>query len=54
MGSADPANMRRLSSLLEECALHVPIQRGYGLGEAGEAMQALAAEHTQGKLAISL
>jgi NADPH2:quinone reductase len=54
MGSANPANMRRLSSLLEEGALHVPIQRGYGLGEAGEAMQALAAEHTQGKVAISL
>jgi NADPH2:quinone reductase len=54
MGSANPANMRRLSSLLEEGALRVPIQRGYGLGEAGEAMQALAAEHTQGKLAISL
>jgi NADPH2:quinone reductase len=54
MGSSDPAKMRRLSSLLEEGALRVPIQRGYGLSEAGEAMQALAAEHTQGKLAISL
>jgi NADPH:quinone reductase-like Zn-dependent oxidoreductase len=54
MGSAEPANMRRLSSLLEEGALHVPIQRGYGLNEAGEAMQALAAEHTQGKVGISL
>lgn len=39
-GSTDPANL--------------PIQRGHGLNESGEATQALAAEHTQGKVAISL
>jgi NADPH2:quinone reductase len=54
MGSAEPANMARLSSLLEEGGLKVPIQRGYGLAEAGMAMRDLASEHTQGKLAIAL
>jgi NADPH:quinone reductase len=54
MGSAEPANLGRLGSLLAEGALKVPIQRGYGLAEAGMAMRDLASEHTQGKLAISV
>jgi NADPH:quinone reductase-like Zn-dependent oxidoreductase len=54
MGSAELADMRRLTSLLEDGTLKVPIQRSYGLAEAGMAMRDLAGEHTRGKLAIEI
>ena len=40
--------------LLDAGCLRVPIQRSYGLEEAGEALAALPATHVQGKLAISV
>jgi len=43
-----------LGALLKGGNLRVPIQRSYGLEEAGEALAALSATHTQGKLAISV
>src|SRR5215218_5039597 len=47
-----PANLERLGRLLEAGTLRVPIQHTYGLGQAGEALGALASAHTQGKHAI--
>jgi NADPH2:quinone reductase len=49
-----PANLERLAGLLEAGALRVPIQRSYPLEQAGEALQALTAEHTQGKLGVPI
>jgi NADPH2:quinone reductase len=54
MGSSDPANVGRLAGLLGEGGLRAPIQRTFGLDAAGEALAALAGEHTQGKLAITI
>jgi NADPH:quinone reductase-like Zn-dependent oxidoreductase len=45
-------HLRRLARLLEAGTLRVPIQRTYELDQAADALQALAADHTQGKLAI--
>jgi NADPH:quinone reductase-like Zn-dependent oxidoreductase len=44
--------LRRLARVLEEGTLTVPIQRTYELDQAGEALQTLATEHTQGKWAL--
>ncbi|HUF02359.1 MAG TPA: zinc-binding dehydrogenase [Gaiellaceae bacterium] len=46
--------LQRLAELLETGALRVPIQRTYELEHAGRALQALPAEHTQGKLALRI
>ena len=54
VAAPDPDALTRLGGLLDEGALRVPIQRAYGLEEAGEALSALGAEHTQGKLALAL
>ena len=54
MAQPDPAALDRLAALLDAGSLRVPIQRSYGLEEAGEALAALPATHTQGKLAVSL
>jgi NADPH2:quinone reductase len=53
---ADPTteNLDRLAALLADGTLTVPIQAGYELGRAPEALQALATTHTQGKIAISV
>jgi NADPH:quinone reductase-like Zn-dependent oxidoreductase len=48
-----PANLQRLAELLDTGALRVPIQRSYRLEQAGEALQALPATHTQGKLSVT-
>ena len=45
-------NLERLAALLEAGTLKVPIQRAYELDQAGDALQALGATHTQGKLGI--
>src|SRR5215213_1636493 len=47
-----PENLQRLVRLLEAGTLRVPIQQTYELDQAGEALHALATEHTQGKRAI--
>jgi NADPH:quinone reductase-like Zn-dependent oxidoreductase len=54
MASPTPANLQRLAELLDAGTLRVPIQRTYGLEQAGEALQALPAAHTQGKLGLTI
>jgi NADPH:quinone reductase len=49
-----PENLERLGRLLEDGTLRVPIQKTYSLDQAGEALRALDAEHTQGKRAIQV
>ena len=49
-----PENLERLGQLLEAGVLRVPIQNTYGFDQAGEALQALATVHTQGKRAIQV
>jgi NADPH:quinone reductase-like Zn-dependent oxidoreductase len=52
MAVPTPENLQRLARLLEAGTLRVPIQRTYELDQAADALQALAADHIQGKLAI--
>jgi len=54
MAEPTPANLQRLAQLLEDGTLLVRIQRGYALEQAGEALRALPATHTQGKLSVTL
>lgn len=54
MAEPTPANLQRLAELLESGDLSVPIQRTYTLEQAGEALQALPATHTQGKLGVTV
>ena len=49
-----PENLERLASLLADGTLRVPIQATYELGQAPDALTALATTHTQGKLAIHI
>jgi NADPH:quinone reductase-like Zn-dependent oxidoreductase len=53
-GSGDNGAIETLARLLEDAALRVPIQRTYGLNDAGTALVDLPSEHTQGKLAIGV
>jgi NADPH:quinone reductase len=48
------ANLERLGAVLADGTLAVPIRRSYGLAQAGDGLQALAAEHTQGKLGLTI
>ncbi len=54
MAKPTPANLQRLAELLDAGTLRVPIQRSYRLERAGEALQALPATHTQGKLGLTI
>lgn len=54
MANPTPENLHRLGVLLADGSLRVPIQRSYTLDQAPEALAALPAEHTQGKLAIEV
>jgi NADPH:quinone reductase len=54
MASGTTPNLDRLAALLDSGALRVPIQHRYPLEQAGDALQALATTHTQGKLAITI
>jgi NADPH2:quinone reductase len=54
MAEPTTANLQRLAELLDSGALRVPIQRSYTLEEAGEALQALPATHTQGKFSLTI
>ena len=49
-----PQDLERLAALLEDGTLRVPIQDSYELERAGDALQALAATHTRGKIALRL
>ena len=51
-GAPTQENLQRLARLLEARTLWVPVRRTYELEQAGEALRALATEHTQGKWAI--
>jgi NADPH:quinone reductase len=52
MASPTPENLQRLAALLADGSLRVPIQATYDLAQGPEALAALPAEHTRGKLAI--
>lgn len=52
MAAPSPDNLRRLGALLADGTLRVPVQDTYELAQAPQALAALVAEHTQGKLAI--
>jgi NADPH:quinone reductase len=52
MAVPTPENLQRLARLLEARTIWVPVRRTYELEQAGEALRALATEHTQGKWAI--
>jgi NADPH:quinone reductase-like Zn-dependent oxidoreductase len=54
MAMATRENLERVAELLDSGVLRVPIQRSYGLDAAGDALQALATTHKQGKLAIQV
>jgi NADPH:quinone reductase len=51
---ATAEQLDRLAGLLADGTLTVPIQASYPLAQAGQALNALASQHTQGKLAITL
>jgi NADPH:quinone reductase-like Zn-dependent oxidoreductase len=54
MAEPRPANLQRLAGLLDDGTLRVPIQRSYPLEAAGDALGALPATHTQGKLGLAI
>jgi NADPH:quinone reductase len=49
-----PDDQQRLAELLDPGALRVSLQRSYELEQAGDALQALPATHTQGKLGVTV
>jgi NADPH:quinone reductase-like Zn-dependent oxidoreductase len=53
-GSPEGGALEYLAQLLADGTLRVPIQRTYGLDEAGAALTDLPAKHSQGKLAIAI
>ena len=54
MASPTNENLERLGALLADGSLHIPVQATYELERAPEALAALPAEHTQGKLVIQV
>jgi NADPH:quinone reductase-like Zn-dependent oxidoreductase len=54
MAQPTPQNLQRLADLLDSRALRVRIQRSYTLEQAGQALQAFVATHTQGKLSLTI
>jgi NADPH:quinone reductase len=54
MAAPTPENLQRLGRMLAEGTLRVPIQATYELGQAPDALTALATTHTQGKLAVRI
>lgn len=54
MASPTTSNLERLGMLLEAGDLRVVIQNTFPLERAGEALDSLRTEHTQGKLAIQV
>jgi NADPH:quinone reductase len=49
-----PENLARLAEILDNGNLRVHIHESYELARAGDALQALATSHTQGKLGLSI
>jgi NADPH2:quinone reductase len=47
-------NLQRLAALLADGSLRVPIQATYEFAQAPDALNALATNHTQGKLAVRI
>ena len=54
MAVPSPENLERLAELLDAGTVRVPIQEGYDLAHAGDALQALGTAHTRGKLSIRI
>lgn len=54
MASSDPAALTRLAQHLADGTVRAPIHETFSLARAGEALAALPAAHTQGKLAITV
>jgi NADPH:quinone reductase len=54
MAQPTTENLDRVAQLLDTGALKVPVQATYELDRAPEALQALGATHTRGKLAIHI
>jgi NADPH:quinone reductase-like Zn-dependent oxidoreductase len=54
MAVASPENLDRLATLLGPGTIKAYIQDSYALDQAAEAMNALAATHTQGKIGIDV
>jgi NADPH:quinone reductase-like Zn-dependent oxidoreductase len=54
VASSTTSSLERLARLLANGALRVPVQRTYALEQAGTALDALPATHTQGKLALTI
>jgi NADPH:quinone reductase-like Zn-dependent oxidoreductase len=54
MGDADPQIARNLGALLDTGELRVPVQRSFELARAGDALDALATTHVQGKIGIEV
>jgi NADPH2:quinone reductase len=53
MATPSPENLERVARLLDDGTMRVPLQTGFRLEAAGEALEAFSAGHTQGKLGIS-
>ena len=54
MAQPTPDNLRRLADRLDSGNLRVEIQKTYDLADAADALNELANEHTQGKVALAL
>jgi len=54
MAAPTAESLQRLGALLADGTLRIPVQATYPLAQAPEALAALPAEHTQGKLAIQV
>lgn len=54
MASASPETLVRVAEHLAEGTVKVPIQQTYDIARALQALHALAAAHTQGRLALHI
>jgi NADPH2:quinone reductase len=54
MAAPTAENLERLGALLADGTLRIPVQATYQLTQAPEALAALPAQHTQGKLAVQV
>jgi NADPH:quinone reductase len=54
MSVSTPENLERLARLLEAGTIRVPSQKRYRLDQVADALHALGATHTQGKLGIDI